>query len=182
VVVKATGTADVKRLFGAAVFAGALVACGDRLVRPDDPSVTPQAAPTTTVTTTPYDPPKTSPTYAPAVPPILRVRWIYLSDKKTLQLQEDGNPGLLKEARLRAPDGRVVASGTAHLATPGEPRQCISSVVSPPLVAALNVEPEIAPALRAGTPDYKLEVRDDLNWYEVELLDWSKIAGGYCVQ
>jgi hypothetical protein len=179
VVVNSTGGAGLKRVFGAAILAGVLIACGDR-ARPDGPSFSPQA--TTTATTIPTDPPKTSPTFAPAAPPILRVRWIYLSDKKTLQLQEDGNPGLLKEARLRGPDGRVVASGTAHLATPGEPRQCISTVVSPPLVAALNVGPDVASALRTGTPVYTLEVRDELSWYEVELLDWSKIAGGYCVQ
>jgi hypothetical protein len=171
----------MKKLFGAAVLASALVACGDR-AQPYAPSVIPQATPTMIATTTPFDPPKTSPTFAPAIPPILRVRWIYLSDKKTLQLQEDGNPGLLKEARLRAPDGRIVASGTAHLATPGEPRQCISTVVSPPLVAALAVGPDVANALSAKTPVYTLEVRDDASWYEVELLDWSKIAGGYCLQ
>lgn len=176
--VNSTAGAGIKRLFGATVLAGLLIACGDR-ARPDGPSFSPLV---TTATMSPTDPPKTSPTFAPASPPILRVRWIYLSDRKSLQLQEDGNPGLLKEARLRGPDGRVVASGTAHLATPGEPRQCISSVVSPPLVAALNVEPDVASALRTGTPVYTLEVRDDLNWYEVELLDWSKIAGGYCVQ
>jgi hypothetical protein len=168
----------MKTLLGAAVLAGALVTCGDR-ARPDGPSVIPQATPTTIAT--PFDPPKTSPTFAPATSPILRVRWLYLPDKKTLQLQEDGNPGLLKEARLRAPDGRIVATGTAHLATSGEPRQCISAVVSPPLVAALAVGPDVASALRTGTPVHRLEVRDDSSWYEVELIDWSKIAGGYCV-
>ncbi|TME69330.1 MAG: hypothetical protein E6I49_11510 [Chloroflexi bacterium] len=176
----------MKRLFGTTILAVALVACGDHLGRVDAPSLSPQLTPTATVTaaptTTPYDPPKTDPTYAPAVPPILRVRWLYLPDRKTLQIQEDGNPGLLKEARLRAPDGHVVASGTAHLATPGEPRQCISIVVSPPLVAALPVGPDVAVALRTGTPVYALEVRDDSTWYEVELLDWTKIAGGYCLQ
>jgi hypothetical protein len=171
----------VKTLFGAAVLAGVLAACGDH-ARLDDPSVTPYATPTATATTSPTDPPKVDPTYAPATPPINGVRWLYLSDKKTLQLQENGNPGLLKEARLRAPDGHIIASGTAHLATPGEPRQCISIVVSPPLVAALSVGPDVASALAARTPGYTLEVRDDLSWYEVELFDWSKIAGGYCVQ
>lgn len=176
----------MKRLFGAAFVAGALVGCGDHISRPAVSSVSPQATPASMVptspTTTPYDPPKTDPTYAPAVAPILRVRWVYLAERKTLQLQEDGNPGLLKEARLRAPDGRIVATGTAHLATLGEPRQCISIVVSPPLVAALPVGPDVASAIRAGTPVYTLEVRDDVSWYEVEMLDWSKIAGGYCTQ
>ncbi len=173
----------MKRLFGAAVLAGALVACGDR-ARPENPSVSPQATPTTapTTTPTPTDPPKVDPTYTPAVPPITGVRWLYLSDKKTLQLQENGHPGLLREARLRAPDGRILASGTAHLATPGEPRQCISIVVAPPLVAALDVGPDVATALRARTPGYTLEVRDDASWYEFELYDWSIIAGGYCLQ
>jgi hypothetical protein len=171
----------VTRLFGAAVLAGVLVACGDR-ARPDSPSVNPQATPTSTATITPTDPPKVDPTYTPAAPPILRVRWLYLSDKQSLQLQEDGHPGLLKEARLRAPDGHIVASGKAHLATPGEPRQCISTVVAPPVVASLSVGPDVASALRTGSPVYTLEVRDDASWYPVELLDWSKIAGGYCVQ
>ena len=178
--VNPSGRSRVNKLFGAAVVAGALVACGDR-AQPAGPSVIPQATPTP-ANTTPTDPPKTSPTFVPATPPILGVRWLYLSDKKTLQLQEDGNPGLLKEARLRAPDGHIIASGTAHLATPGEPRQCISTVVSPPLVAALSVGPEVASALGARTPGYTLEVRDDVSWYEVELFDWSKIAGGYCLQ
>jgi hypothetical protein len=168
-------------LFGIAIFACALWACGDLPVRVDAP-LTPQVTPTARATTTPYDPPKTDPTYAPAAPPIVRVRWLYLADRQSLQIQEDGNPGLLKEARLRAPDGHIVASGTAHLATPGEPRQCISVVVSPPLVAALAVAPDIAVALRTGTPLYALEVRDDSGWYDVELLDWTKLAGGYCLQ
>jgi hypothetical protein len=169
------------KLFGAAILAGALVACGDR-ARPDGPTFVPQPTPATIAATTPYDPPKVEPTYEPATPPILRVRWIYLSDRKTLQLQEDGNPGFLKEARLRAADGHIVASGTAHLAAPGEPRQCISAVVSPPLVAALGVGPDVASAIRTGAPVYTLEVRDESSWYPVELLDWTKIAGGYCVQ
>jgi hypothetical protein len=172
-------------LFGIAIFACALSACGDLPVRVDaplTPQVTPTARATTAPTTTPYDPPKTDPTYAPAAPPIVRVRWLYLADRQSLQIQEDGNPGLLKEARLRAPDGHIVASGTAPLATPGEPRQCISVVVSPPLVAALAVAPDVAVALRTGTPLYALEVRDDSSWYDVELLDWTKLAGGYCLQ
>ena len=83
---------------------------------------------------------------------------------------------------MRAADGRIVASGTAHLATPGKPRQCISTVVSPPLVASLDVGPDVASALRTGTPVYTLEVRDDSSWYDVELLVWSKIAGGFRVE
>jgi hypothetical protein len=171
----------VKRLLGVAILAGALVACGDRLARPDGPPVIPEPTPTAAAAT-PSDPPKIDPTYAPVFPPIFRVRWIYIADRKTLQLQEDGNPGLLKEARLRGPDGRIVATGAAHLAIPGEPRQCISIVVSPPLVAALAIGPDVADALRTGTPAYTIEVRDDSSWYEVELIDWSKLAEGYCVQ
>ena len=171
----------MKRLLGAAILTGALVACGEPFARPDGPAGIPQATPNATATT-PFDPPKIDPTFAPAFPPIFRVRWIYVADRKTLQLQEDGNPGLLKEARLRAPDGRIVESGTAHLAIQGEPRQCISAVVSPPLVAALSVGPDVADALRTGTPAYTLEVRDDSSWYEVELIDWSKLAEGYCVE
>jgi hypothetical protein len=171
----------VKRLLGAAILTGALVACGDRFAQPEGPAGISRATPTATATL-PNDPPKIDPTYAPVFPPIFRVRWIYIADRTTLQLQEDGNPGLLKEARLRAADGRLIASGTAHLAIQGEPRQCISAVVSPPLVAALAVGPDIADALRTGTPAYSLEVRDDSSWYEVELIDWSKLAEGYCVQ
>jgi len=172
----------VKKQFGAVIVAGALVACGDHLATPEPSSIGPVVTPTGTATLRPTDPPKIDPTYAPAVPPILRIRWLYLADRQTLQIQEDGNPGLLKEARLRAPDGHIVASGTAHLATPGEPRQCISIVVSPPLVAAIPIGTEVAIALRTGTPVYRLEVRDDSSWYEVEMLDWTKLAGGYCLQ
>jgi hypothetical protein len=165
------------RPFGAVLLACALVACGDHLARPDG-----RPAPEASPATAPFDAPRIDPTYAPAIPPIFRVRWIYIADRKTLQLQEDGTPGLLKEARLRAADGRIVGSGTAHLAIPGEPRQCISILVAPPLVAAFAVGPDVADALRTGTPAYTLEVRDASGWYEVELIDWAKLASGYCVQ
>jgi len=125
------------------------------------------------------EPPATTPP-APT-PGVFRVRWMYLSDRRVLVLQEDGFTGVMTAARLRAPTGTLLASAAPHRATPGEPRACGGSDVVPPFVVTLTVGPDVADGLKAGVPGYVLEVQEQgFDWHPVELLDWTKIAGQPC--
>lgn len=121
-------------------------------------------------------------TTPPAPTPIVfRVQWMYLSDRRALVLQETGLTGVMKAARLRAPNGANLASATPHRATPGEPRTCGTPDVAPPFVVTLNVGPDVADALKAGASGYVLEVQEErFDWHAVELLDWTKMAGQPC--
>ncbi len=55
--------------------------------------------------------------------------------------------------------------------------------VAPPLVAGMLLSDAVLADLRRadGPQEYRLEVQTaDLSWFAVELLDWTKIAGGPC--
>jgi hypothetical protein len=136
------------------------------------------APPTFTQEPAAATPPAPTPTSTPGV---IRVRWMYLPDRVALVLQEDGHTGVMEAARLRAPNGTVLASGSSHRATPGEPRTCGHPDVVPPFVVTLRVEPDIADRLKAGDPRYVLEVEEDgFGWYPRELLDWTILASPPC--
>jgi hypothetical protein len=106
---------------------------------------------------------------------------MYLSDRSSLVLQQDGFTDQMKEARLRSPSGAIVAAAAVHNALPGEPRVCGTSDVAPPLVVTLAVGADVAAALKASDGRYVLEVKEDgFDWHSTDLVDWSKIAGQPC--
>lgn len=115
-------------------------------------------------------------------PRVFRVQWMYLSDRRALVVQETGFTGVIKGARLRAPNGTILATAATHRATPGEPRTCGAAEVAPPFVVTLSVGPDVADALRAAAPGYVLEVQEEVfDWHPVaEFLDWTKMAGQPC--
>jgi hypothetical protein len=145
-----------------------LTACGSRLPVASDPPTTTQASAATAV----------SPSSTPAV---FRVRWMYLSDRRALVLQQDGFTDQMKAARVRASNGAIVASAERHEAVPGEPRVCGTPENAPPFVVTLPVGTDVADALRNSGPTYIVEVQEDnIGWHATEVVDWTRIAGQPC--
>ena len=157
--------------FARTIFASALVitalltACGSRLPVASDPPTTTQASAATP-----------SPT-----PAVFRIRWMYLSDRRALVLQQDGSTDQMKAARVRASNGAIVASAERHEAVPGEPRVCGTPENAPPFVVTLPVGADVADALRSSGPTYTVEVQEDnFGWHATEVVDWARIAGQPC--
>ncbi len=122
-----------------------------------------------------------SPCWGGAKPRVFRAVWIYLSDRKTLALQGWGSGSTrdLEAARLRAPDGSLIASAGAHDARPGEPRSCGPSEVEPPIIVTLPVAPEIASGLKTSPATFTLEVLDSWGWHTAQLQDWSLLGNNH---
>ena len=139
------------------------------------------ASPTVTATPTPLATMTAAPS---ATPRVFRVRWMYLPEKGVVVLQQDGFTQYLQAARLKAPDGTIIASAEAHDALPGEPRVCGVPEIVPPLVVTLPVSPDVVTGLaNVPAPPYVLEVREEgWGWHQSELVDWTKIAGAPCWQ
>jgi hypothetical protein len=59
---------------------------------------------------------------------------------------------------------------------------CGGTDVVPPFIVTLAVGADIADALRAANPAYVAEVQEaQFDWHAVELLDWTKLAKGPCL-
>lgn len=125
-------------------------------------------------------------------PRLVRIQWTHLEDRKAILFEDE--EGRVQGIRIFRTDGQISGEAATRLAEPGEPRTCGHPDVIRPLVAVIEVTPEMArqfdQASESGAPTplegYRVEAQQrDGSWHPVEtdqLLSRARLAGRPCFE